>query len=60
MGVGSEVEDARGKAWLLGPKNPFCRFTRDESIGCALCACPMERLLIREAGICLVSGARQT
>lgn len=38
--TGSQVE-----LWLLGPKNPFCRFTWDETVGPALCGWEMERLM---------------
>lgn len=31
--------------WILGPKNPFCRFTWDESVGHASCECWLGRLM---------------
>lgn len=39
------MEDAHGRAMDLGPKNPFCRFTWDENVGCASCGCWLGRFM---------------
>lgn len=42
----------KAELWILGPKNPFCRFTWDDTVGCALCGWWMERL-VRSRGLFL-------
>lgn len=42
-GRGVQWRMLKAELWLLGPKNPFCRFTCDESVGRALCECWLGR-----------------
>lgn len=40
----------KAELWILGPKNLFCRFTWDETVGCTFCGWWMERL-VRSRGL---------
>lgn len=50
LGLGGGMEQSMPKArlWILGPKNPFCRLTWYETVGCALWGWWTERLMRRD------------